>query len=188
MSSPAAEPVAAPPPSEKLTKLFAGTPPKFDPPKPETTAPVSVTTAATDQPRNGIVRLPTFIVRDKYRLPDDDHMLTPQGRQDAIVKRYVGEPTGLDLMLNKYTINNSIWKKIPILGRISDFGWSTHSAADKEFGQVYTSSTSSDRIALDYSKIVGKRLYIEALGVSADVPPTKAQPKDAKPSSTTDDK
>ena len=180
-------PVATEPsPSPKLAKLFAGTPPKFDPPKPETVSAASAVTPAPDQPRNGIVRLPTFIVRDNYRLPDDYHMLTPQARQDAIVKRYVGEPSGLDVLLNKYTVNNTLWKKIPLLGAISSFGWSTHSGADHELGEVYSSSTPGDRIALDYSKIEAKRLYIEALGVSADVPPTK--PKDENPSSTTDDK
>ncbi len=143
---------------------------------------------ATDQPRNSIVRLPTFIVRGNYRLPDEYHMLTPQARQDAVVKRYVGEPTGLDLLLNKYTLNNTLWKKIPVLGTISSFGWSTHSGADHEFGQVYTSSTPGDRIALDYSKIEAKRLYIEALGVSADVPPSPTKPKDEKTSSVPADK
>lgn len=195
-SAPAAATSPEPPSSEKLARLFAGTPPRFDPPKPESAAAVSGTPAAAEQPRNSIVRLPTFVVRDKYRLPDDAHMLTPQARQEAIVKRYVGEPTGLDLMLNKYTINNTIWKRIPVLGTISNFGWNMRSGPVGERGQTYTSadpsayssSTSGDRIALDYSKIEAKRLYTEALGVSADVPPTKAKPKDEKPSSSTDEK
>lgn len=170
--TPPAAAVAEPPASPKLTKLFAGTPPIFDPPKPETAAPAPSPVAGTaDSPRNTIVRLPTFIVRDHYRLPDDYHMLTPQGRRDAIVKRYVGEPTGLDVLLNKYTIN-TLWKKIPLLGSIS----------------VFDSMDYRDRIALDYSRIEAKRLYIEALGVSADVPPSKPKPKDEKPTSAADDK
>jgi hypothetical protein len=163
--------------SAKLAKLFAGAPPKFEPPKPESTA-SAATPATADQPRNGIVHLPTYIVRGNARLPDEYHMLTPQARQDAVVKRYVGEPTGLDVLLNKYTIN-TLWKKIPLLGPNSDFGWSTASGADREAGQVYSSSTYGDRIALDYSKIEAKRLYLEALGVSADIPPSPAKPKAA---------
>ena len=163
--------VTEPPASPKLAKLFAGAPPKFDPPKPETSARDGVA-SPTDQPRNGIVRLPTYIVRDNIRLPDDYHMLTPQARQDAVVKRYVGEPGGLDVLLNKYTINNALWKKIPLLGRISDFGTASG-----------PSMTPGDRIALDYSKIEAKRLYIEALGVSADIPPAPAKPKDEKSAS-----
>jgi hypothetical protein len=160
--------VTEPTASAKLNKLFAGAPPKFNPPKPET-APDASASAPADQPRNGIVHLPTYIVRGDTRLPDDYHMLTPQGRQDALVKRYVGEPTGLDMLLNKYTLNNALWKKIPLLGRISDFG--TPSGP---------SMTPGDRIALDYSKIEAKRLYLEALGVSADVPPSPTKPKDEK--------
>ena len=186
-AAPAAPAPAEPAASPKLAKLFAGAPPKFAPPKPETAASVGVA-SAPDQPRNSIVRLPTYIVRGDLRLPDDYHMLTPQARQDAIVKRYVGEPTGLDLLLNKYTVNNALWKKIPVLGAISSFGWTTHSAADHELGEVYSSSTPGDRIALDYSKIEAKRLYIEALGVSADVPPTQPKSKDEKTSSIPADK
>ena len=193
-SPPAALPTAASPASEKLARLFAGTPPKYNPPKPETSAPVSGTTSATDQPRNNIVRLPTFIVHESYRLPDDDHLLTPQARQDAIVKRYVGEPSGLDVLLNKSTVNNTLWKKIPVLGTISSFGWNMRSGPVGERGQTYTSatpgayssSTSGDRIALDYAKLEAKRLYLEALGVSADDPPAKAKPKDENPSSSND--
>ncbi len=133
----------------------------------------------TDQPRNGIVRLPTYLVRGDLRLPDEYHLLTPQARQDAVVKRYVGEPSGLDVLLNKYTIN-TLWKKIPLLGAHSDFGWTTASGADGELGQVYSSSTYSDRIALDYTKIVAKRLYLEALGVSADIPPSPVQTEGRK--------
>ena len=174
----ASAPVFEPPASPKLNKLFAGTPPKFDPPKAQSAPPASVGPKA-DQPRNSIVRLPTYIVRGDTRLPDEYHMLTPQARQDAVVKRYVGEPTGLDLMLNKYTIN-TLWKKIPLLGAHSDFGWTSGSGADGDLGHVYSSSTPSDRIALDYSKIEGKRLFIEALGVSADVPPSPSKPADEK--------
>jgi hypothetical protein len=142
---------------------------------------------ATDQPRNSIVRLPTYIVRGDIRLPDEYHMLTPQARQDAVVKRYVGEPTGLDLLLNKYTFN-TLWKKIPLLGPNSNFGWTSASGADGELGQVYSSSTPSDRIALDYSKIEAKRLYIEALGVNADVPPSPPKPKNEKTATVPADK
>ena len=170
--------VTEPTVSPKLTKLFAGAPPKFEPPKPETVAPATTPVASvTDQPRNTIVRLPTFVVRDSYRLPDDYHMLTPRARKDAVVKRYVGEPTGLDVLLNKYTIN-TLWKKIPVLGSISDWG-----SPNGDPSLSY-----SDRIALDYSKIEAKRLYIEALGVSADVPPSPAKPKDEKTPSAPADK
>ena len=90
-------PPAELPVSPKLEKLFGGDPPKFAPPKPDASASVS-----SEPPRNGIIRLPTFIVRAPRPIGEND-VMTPQAREDAIVKRYVGEPTGLDVALNKYT-------------------------------------------------------------------------------------
>jgi hypothetical protein len=87
---------------------------------------------------------------------DKNDVMTAQAREDAIVKRYVGDPSGLDVALNKFTIN-TVWKKIPLLGSISGF-------ASLTYGQ---------RIALDYSRIEARRKYVEALGVSADVPPSQ---------------
>jgi hypothetical protein len=44
-----------------------------------------------------------------------------------------------------------------------------------------------ERIAMDYSRIEARRKYVEALGVSADVPPTlSASDKDQKPSAPND--
>jgi len=183
-------PVAAPvtaapaevPVSPKLEKLFGGDLPKFAPSKPEDATP-----ASAQPPRNGIIRLPTYIVREPRPISPTD-VMTEKARSDALVKRYVGEPTGLDLMLNKYTFN-TLWKKIPLLGKHSNFGWATASGGSDGFLVPANSSmTYSDRIAADYSRIEAKRRYLEALGVSADVPPTKSAPEKDKKPSLPDDK
>jgi len=167
LTAPVAAPPAEVPVSPKLEKLFGGDPPKFVPPKPEASASVS-----SQPPRNGIIRLPTFIVRAPRPIAESD-VMTDKAREDAIVKRYVGEPTGLDVALNKYTFN-TLWKKIPVLGTISDFGATNDASRNMGY---------KERIATDYSRIEAKRRYLEALGVSADVPPTKSTPdKDKKPS------
>ena len=113
---PATPAAAEPPVSPKLAKLFAGTPPKYDPPKPGSTAPASAAHPPTDQPRNGIVRLPNFIVRGDHRLPDEYQILTPKGRDAAMAQRYLGPQSNLDHVLNAVTVAD-LWKKIPILGR-----------------------------------------------------------------------
>lgn len=161
-AAPAAPAVAEPPAPSKLTKLFAGAPPKYDPPKPEAAA--SAPTTVGDRPRNGIIRLPVYIVREPRPIEEND-VMTAKAKEDALVKRYVGEPTGLDVLLNKYTFN-TLWKKIPLLGPNSDFAPLSG-----------PSMTYSQRIALDYSKIEARRKYIEALGVSADVPMSKPAAK-----------
>ena len=103
--------------SPKLTKLFAGQPPKFDPPKPETPAPAALPSSPTDQPRNGIVRLPTFLVRGDQQVPDEIQILTPKGREAAMAQRYMGPQSDLDSALNSFTLTG-VWKSIPLLGKI----------------------------------------------------------------------
>jgi len=172
VTAPVAAPPAETPVSPKLDKLFGGEVPKFAPPK--TDVPASL---FTEPPRNGIIRLPTYIVREPRPISPGD-VMTPQAREDAIVKRYVGEPTGLDVALNKYTLN-TLWKKIPLLGSISDFGATNDASRNMGY---------KERIATDYSRIEAKRRYLEALGVSADVPPTKPAPDKEKKPSPSDDK
>ncbi len=174
---------AAPVASPKLAKLFGGDPPKFDPPKTATPAPTKLN---ADKPQNGIIRLPTYLVREPRPIRSED-VMTDQARSDALVKRYVGEPTGLDVMLNKYTLN-SLWKKIPVLGSRSNFGWAQKSSEGGGLTAVYASTSYADRIALDYSRIEAKRKYLEALGVSADVPPTKPEPATKKESGPANEK
>jgi hypothetical protein len=113
-ASPPIPAVAEPAASAKLAKLFAGTPPKFDPPKPATATPASVT---TDQPRNGIVRLPTYLVRGDTRVPDEYQILTPKGRDAAMAQRYLGPQNRLDAALNGVTLTG-LWKSIPLLGKV----------------------------------------------------------------------
>ncbi len=156
--APATPAATEPAVSPKLTKLFGGEPPKFDPAK----AAAPAAKPIPDKPQNGIIRLPMYLVREPRPIRSED-VMTDQARSEALVKRYDREPTGLDLMLNKYTIGD-LWKKIPVLGKISDFG---------------TSMSYNDRIATEYSRYEAKRKYLEALGVSADMPPTTER-KDSK--------
>ena len=110
-------PIATEPPaSPKLTKLFGGTPPKYEPPKTGTVVPAPIS-PTPDQPRNGIVRLPTYVVRGAARPPDEYEILTPTGRDAAMAQRYLGPQSGLDRALNGVTLTG-LWKSIPLLGRI----------------------------------------------------------------------
>lgn len=151
--------------SPKLDKLFAGNPPKFDPAK------AAAAPTPLPKPQNGIIRLPTYLVREPRPIRSED-VMTNQARAEALVKRYDREPTGLDLMLNKYTLGD-LWNKIPVLGKISTFG---------------TSMSYNDRIATEYARYEAKRKWLEALGVSADMPPTKEASTTAKEPSHPDDK
>jgi hypothetical protein len=115
-AAPAAISVAEPFVSPQLAKLFAGNPPKFSPPKPDSAASAPAGPGA-EQPRNGIVHLPTYIVRGNTRLPDEYQLLTPQGRDAAMAQRYMGPQNTLDHVLNAVTLAD-LWKSIPLLGKI----------------------------------------------------------------------
>ena len=150
--------LASHPSSPALLRNIAFTLPTFKPqPAP---AAVELNRSAALTSREPPVMLPKFLVREPR--PIDEHdVMTDKAREDAIVKRYVGKPAGLDVALNKFTLN-TLWKKIPLLGRNSDFA-----------SVGGPSMTYSQRITLDYSKIEARRRYIEALGINADVPPLK---------------
>jgi len=145
-------PVASDPPaSPKLTKLFAGTPPKFDPPKPATSAAVSTTVSlTTDKPRNGIIRLPTYLVRGDTRLPDEYQILTPKGRDAAIAQRYMGPQNQLDRALNAVTFTD-LWKSIPLLGKVPFV--------------PFDSMSYNERAAAIYERTELKRRYNELMSV-----------------------
>jgi hypothetical protein len=113
-AAPAAPAMTEPTASPKFMKLFAGIPPKYDSPKPGATAPRPAPTS--DQPRNSIIRLPTYIVRETRPISDDE-VLTQNGREHAMAMRYLGPQNSLDLALNAVTLTD-LWKSIPVLGRI----------------------------------------------------------------------
>ncbi len=100
--------------SPGLASTILATLPKYHPPKPAPAA--AAPSGPADQPRNGIIRLPDFIVRDR-RLPDPEDLLTEKGRNAAAAARYFGPETTLDRVLNHVTLND-LWKSIPVLGKI----------------------------------------------------------------------
>jgi len=135
------------PVSPKLIRLFAGAPPKYDPPK--TDAPLSAPIATGDQPRNGIVHLPTYLVRGQ-RLEDEYQFLTEKGREAAMARRYAGPQTSLDRTLNAVTLDD-LWRSIPLLGRIPFIS----------FGSL----TYNQRAAVEYEPVEQKRRFGELLEI-----------------------
>lgn len=157
----ATEPVASP----KLTRLFAGALPKYAPPKPESAAPATV--SAGDRPRNGIIRLPTYLVREARPISDED-VLTQQGRESAMARRYLGPQAGLDRTLNAVTLAG-LWKSIPVVGRVPFI--------------PFESMTYEERAALIYERPERKRRYDELLSIeqfARDADKTKAPDKTSK--------
>jgi hypothetical protein len=139
--------------SREMTRNIALKLPKFEP---KSVAAESTNGTVAGNASTHVLVLPEYVVRDKRPIPQND-VMTDQAREDAIVKRYAGTPSDLDVALNKFTFN-TLWKKIPFIGTHSDFA----------------SMTYKQRVVEDYKKIEAKRKYQEALGVSADVPPSKA--------------
>lgn len=143
-----AEPAVSP----KLTKLFGDTPPKFDPPKSTTAA-----TTTGPAPRNGIIRLPTYIVRETRPISDDD-VITPAGREHAMAQRWLGPQSGLDSALNTVTLAG-LWHSIPILGKIPFVPFDSMSY-DQRAAKIYEKPEKKRRF--------GELLDIERVGQEID--------------------
>jgi hypothetical protein len=102
--------------SSHISAMIAAGLPKYDPsPKAIKTA-----TAGTSpeeraiQATTGIISLPAFVVRDA-KVPNEDQILTAQGRAKIAMDKYLGPSDGLDRgLLNRYTLEQ-LWMKIPIL-------------------------------------------------------------------------
>lgn len=165
-AAPAPTPIASEPPaSPKLTKLFGGMPPKYEPPKTESGAPASFS-PSPDRPRNGIVRLPAFVVRGSARPPDEYEILTPKGRDAAMARRYLGPQSGLDRALNGVTLAG-LWKSIPILGRVPFV--------------PFASMTYDERAAFIYEKPELKRRFDELMSIEQAGRETKKDQPAEKP-------
>ena len=91
--------------SPQVAALLAATAPKYSPPAPATAKPAGAEPPEADKPRNGIIRLSPYIVRER-RLPDmkERNLLTAQGRLDLALRRHP------DLRLGALgPLNNHAW-------------------------------------------------------------------------------
>ena len=160
-AAPVAPANASAPVSPKLARLFGGNPPKFNPPQAPDPATVTV-----DPPRNDIVRLPLFMVRDS-RPPTEYDVLTEAGRETALARRYLGPQSTLDRNLNAVNLV-SLWKSIPLLGRIPFV----------PFGSLsYT-----DRAVLIYDEVEKRRRFGELMDIELLARKAEKAPPAPKPS------
>lgn len=77
--------------SDSLAASLAASMPKYNPPPKPRPEDEDVDLRDVDKPRNGIIRLPKYIVRER-KLPElsNREMLTPDGRLDLAFKRHPG--------------------------------------------------------------------------------------------------
>ena len=141
--------------SPRLSKEITAGLPKFAPPATSVTTPGS--TAIVEEPRNAIIHLPTYIVRDR-REPSKEDILTTQGWEEDAVKRYLGPKDNLDRTLNAVTLAE-LWKSIPLLGRIPFV----------PFGSV----SDGQRAQFLYERVETKRRFMEILDMGTLAPPEK---------------
>jgi len=85
--------------SSQVAALLAAATPKYTPPDPA--AAKLVEPEVTDPPRNGIIRLSPYVVRElKLPLPPERDILTAQGRLDRALARHPGLRAGPFASLN----------------------------------------------------------------------------------------
>jgi hypothetical protein len=111
--------------AEKLAAAVPKTPTGADP-KPATVL-ESIDVRDLDKPRNGIIRLPSFIVGElKLRVPAEQDVLTPKGRLDLALKRqpglkfgplaYLNDPIALDMLAEEERLD-----RLAKIGELSGF-------------------------------------------------------------------
>ncbi len=104
--------------SSHLAEAMASVMPKYNPPAKPAAGEPTLAPAPEPAPTGSaasIVRLPTYIVRERRPLSPDD-VTTDAGREKASVQKYYGGETSLFRLLNTVTISG-LWSKIPVLGR-----------------------------------------------------------------------
>jgi hypothetical protein len=83
----------------------------------ESAARQRVAAEARDVPANGIVRLPDYIVRDR-KLPSPQEVMTRKALEQYAMQKYLGDERGFDRgFLNLFNVA-SLWKKIPLIGKV----------------------------------------------------------------------
>ena len=104
--------------SPHVAALLAATAPKFETPDPAAMKPeVARMDISADKPANGIIRLPSYMVREP-RLPTPEQVMTARAVEQYAMKKYLGPENGLDRgVLNLFTIAQ-FWRKIPVIGQI----------------------------------------------------------------------
>jgi hypothetical protein len=70
-----------------------------------------------DVPANGIVRLPDYIVHER-RLPSPQEVMTRKALEQYAMNKYLGDERGFDRgFLNLFNVA-TLWKKVPLLGKV----------------------------------------------------------------------
>jgi hypothetical protein len=102
--------------SPRVAEMLAATMPKFEPAAEAprvTESPPPI--AGPDKPANGLVRLPSYIVREP-KLPPPDEVMTKREREKIAMQKYLGDENGLERALNMFSVSG-LWAKIPVLGK-----------------------------------------------------------------------
>lgn len=76
--------------SPEVAAQLAAVAPKFTPPPPKPTE-EEEDLRESDKPRNGIIRLPTYVIRERPIILTERAVHTRKGLEDLAVKRYVSE-------------------------------------------------------------------------------------------------
>jgi hypothetical protein len=95
--------------------------------QPPTSASPTIPRVEADRPANDIVRLPSYIVRERpMKLPEREEVMSEPDLARIGMNRYIGLEDGFDRgFLNRFTIK-SVWNKIPVLGKYPLLGFETN--------------------------------------------------------------
>lgn len=127
----AAEPASdAPAPkrtvSPRVAEMLAAARPKFEPAPANAPAPSApIARFSDDRPANDIIRLPTYIVRER-KLPKRDEVWTEKEQARIGMERYIGPEDGFDRGFLNLINLASLWKKVPVLGKVPLAGFMTN--------------------------------------------------------------
>ncbi len=150
--------------SRRLSAELASSLPKFDPAAAQTAA--AKGRLPRDQPRNGILRLPDYIVREP-KVPNETEVLTEKGKDAVAMNTYLGPSDGFDRgFLNAVTLVG-LWKKIPVLNRLPIV----------PFGSI----TNEERAREVYDREQQRKAFMELMALDAFAKQAEKSPAPANP-------
>jgi len=95
--------------------------PKYAPPAAGPNKQLPTPTKEEAKPRNDIVHLSQYIVRDE-RPPTNEDLMTKSGREQWAMNTYLGSPHDFDRGVLNHTTLDQLWAKIPVIGKVPFFG------------------------------------------------------------------
>jgi hypothetical protein len=165
--------------SPRTAEMLSAAMPKFEPiaSSEVTDQRAGLRAKSPDQPANGLVRLPQYIVREP-KLPAPHEVMTRSAREKFAMQKYLGDENGLERTLNMFSISG-LWAKIPVLGK---YPFVVGQFQGRHSGLAVGPMTNAQRALEQYEKDKTAERWEQLSGLmSPQLKPATPAPKETPP-------